>query len=278
MPLILLLLGIVTTIAGAILVASGLTVRDGTFAEAITPGTVAVIGGFLLIGMGLAVRELRRIERALVMRPMPLTSGGGDANTSESAEPSVRLPFPTKHKTGLPAADVRSKPVSADEIAAESPVKFPTLPEHAEHSPTAEEESVEVKQSVAASVSRGANWASPARAGPRFDIKPRAASDATRVSGLTTFLSGKSRRDSRPASVHVAAPLPQAAGKPAQAPELEFPAAARPAGTVSVLKSGVVEGMAYTLYSDGSIEAQLPQGTLRFGSITALREHIDSGA
>ena len=33
--------------------------------------------------------------------------------------------------------------------------------------------------------------------------------------------------------------------------------------------------MAYTLYSDGSIEAQLPQGTLRFGSITALRDHIE---
>jgi hypothetical protein len=45
---------------------------------------------------------------------------------------------------------------------------------------------------------------------------------------------------------------------------------------VSVLKSGVVEGMAYTLYSDGSIEAQLPQGTLRFGSMSALRNHIEN--
>jgi hypothetical protein len=45
-----------------------------------------------------------------------------------------------------------------------------------------------------------------------------------------------------------------------------------------VLKSGVVEGMAYTLYSDGSIEAQLPQGTLRFGSIGALRSHIENSA
>jgi hypothetical protein len=50
------------------------------------------------------------------------------------------------------------------------------------------------------------------------------------------------------------------------------------AGPVSVLKSGVVEGMAYTLYSDGSIEAQLPQGRLRFGSITELRHHIESDA
>ena len=47
---------------------------------------------------------------------------------------------------------------------------------------------------------------------------------------------------------------------------------------VSVLKSGVVDGMAYTLYSDGSIEAQLPQGTLRFGSITELRNHIEQSA
>jgi len=44
---------------------------------------------------------------------------------------------------------------------------------------------------------------------------------------------------------------------------------------ISILKSGVVDGMAYTLYSDGSIEAQLPQGTLRFGSISELRAHIE---
>ena len=50
------------------------------------------------------------------------------------------------------------------------------------------------------------------------------------------------------------------------------------AATASVLKSGVVNGMPYTLYSDGSIEAQLPEGTLRFGSITELRNHIEQSA
>jgi hypothetical protein len=44
---------------------------------------------------------------------------------------------------------------------------------------------------------------------------------------------------------------------------------------ISILKSGIVDGMAYTLYSDGSIEAQLPQGRLRFGSISELRAHIE---
>jgi hypothetical protein len=45
--------------------------------------------------------------------------------------------------------------------------------------------------------------------------------------------------------------------------------------TVAILKSGVVDGMGYTLYVDGSIEAELPQGTLRFASINELRSHLE---
>ena len=44
---------------------------------------------------------------------------------------------------------------------------------------------------------------------------------------------------------------------------------------VTILKSGVVDGMAYSLYSDGSIEAQLPEGMMRFASIDELRAHLD---
>jgi hypothetical protein len=43
----------------------------------------------------------------------------------------------------------------------------------------------------------------------------------------------------------------------------------------SVLKSGVIDEMAYTLFTDGSIEAQMPDGTMRFGSIEELRRHLD---
>jgi hypothetical protein len=76
------------------------------------------------------------------------------------------------------------------------------------------------------------------------------------------------------------APGASPAGEGAQQnePPREAPVAAAlddASENVSVLKSGVVDGMAYTLYSDGSIEAQLPQGTLRFGSITELRNHIE---
>ena len=47
---------------------------------------------------------------------------------------------------------------------------------------------------------------------------------------------------------------------------------------VSVLRSGVLDDMSYTLYSDGSIEAQLPEGILRFGSIAELRNYLEQNA
>lgn len=46
-----------------------------------------------------------------------------------------------------------------------------------------------------------------------------------------------------------------------------------PAGE-TVVKSGVIGGMAYTLYADGSIEAELPIGTVRFASIAELQDHV----
>ena len=61
-------------------------------------------------------------------------------------------------------------------------------------------------------------------------------------------------------------------------PRRAEPAAAPEPRTAAILKSGVVDGMAYTLYADGSIEAKLPQGTVRFGSIAELRTHIESNS
>jgi hypothetical protein len=43
----------------------------------------------------------------------------------------------------------------------------------------------------------------------------------------------------------------------------------------SVLKAGVIDGMAYTLYTDGTIDAQLSEGTIRFSSIDVLRDHLE---
>jgi len=69
-------------------------------------------------------------------------------------------------------------------------------------------------------------------------------------------------------------PEPEYQDEPRQtfAPREEAPPEHTP---VAVLKSGVVDGMGYTLYVDGSIEAELPDGTLRFASINELRAHLE---
>jgi hypothetical protein len=69
--------------------------------------------------------------------------------------------------------------------------------------------------------------------------------------------------------------MPPATAEPEARDEL---AGNEPQRGVAVLKSGVVDGMSYTLYVDGSIEAELPQGTLRFASINELRAHLEKNS
>jgi hypothetical protein len=75
-----------------------------------------------------------------------------------------------------------------------------------------------------------------------------------------------------------APPPPRRARTPSAYADANGAAAVPPreaAPQVTVLKSGVVDGMAYSLYSDGSIEAQMPEGMMRFASIDELRAHLD---
>lgn len=72
-------------------------------------------------------------------------------------------------------------------------------------------------------------------------------------------------------------PPPPAADDEQETPEPvreRFPRRAD-ASSVTIVKSGVVDSMAYSLYSDGSIEAQMPEGMVRFASIDELRAHLD---
>ncbi len=81
-----------------------------------------------------------------------------------------------------------------------------------------------------------------------------------------------------PRAVAAAPPAagPLAAGPPSPAAFSPSLAPVRgEARPLSILKSGVIEEMAYTLFSDGSIEAQMPDGTMRFSSVDALRHHLE---
>jgi hypothetical protein len=72
---------------------------------------------------------------------------------------------------------------------------------------------------------------------------------------------------------------PRAPARP-QPPDLNRPqdagrARASSDASATVVRSGIIHGMAYTLYADGSIEAELPIGTVRFASIDELQDHVN---
>jgi hypothetical protein len=299
MSALLLLLGVVTTAAGLAVVAAGVTIHDGIFGgEVLTPGTIAAVGGLLLVGMGLAVRGLRRIEHLLAIRPPPRAS-----ISSEPASPPIpevrdmppRVPFPSKPRTATAQQPAEAVPDAAATVAEHAALEnlratFPTWArlDNASGSATADRSTSSATAGESRGedpdlVGRGGNGVGPARALPQLEPKIRLAGSPGRPKARVpnAFWPVGSRRDSQAAAAQVAMPLPSPTvpspfteAIPGATPASGERAAAAP----SILKSGVVEGMAYTLFSDGSIEAQLPHGTVRFGSITELRAHIENNS
>ena len=308
----LLILGAVIAAAGVVLIGPGLPFGGRDYdASIVTPGAVAIVGGLILIGLALAVRVLGRIEKALAARPLPHPVLQEEAAAPAAEEPAAaapaRIPFPPKPVTGpapLPEPAVATPRVLPEDAALERlREKFPTLV-RLENAPVVEDADVslspkpsvrsdEVVTEANSAVARQTNGATPPRIEPRLEVQARPASRPAQAKNFEAFWPKKQRPGQEvpaPAAEQPAAqqPLPVEPvltpepvqfqfREPAPEPRPVAPAPEAPT-TISVLKSGVVDGMAYTLYSDGSIEAQLPQGMLRFGSITELRNHIEQSA
>jgi hypothetical protein len=300
MYLLLLMFGVVLTAAGTLLAASGVSIHERVFdATTVTPGVVAAVGGLLLIGLGLALRVLRRIEHALEARPMPRAARRGEAfePTAATEPPSepARIPFPPKlHHPQRATGATAAPPKLADErrlggLTKKFSEKLPAMPPDMtrfESTRGVEEADLSVSQKVppledevigevtTARLGRRRNGATPTRITQRLEVSARAAITSERPKGPEFD------------SLWPDGPRPMRAAAPVAGPEqdndsaLDAPPPVAPdeVSEVAILKSGVVDGMAYTLYSDGSIKAELPQGTLRFGSITELRSHIQQGS
>lgn len=292
MYLLLLVFGGVLSAAGIVLAAAGVSLHDRTFDTTIvTPGVVAVVGGFLLIGLGLALRVLQRIEQALALRQVaPADSSREPAQIPLPKLASHPLTVPpavsaeekrVENLPGQPPALVRletARVVEETELSL-SPAAVPPLPTSVD---------IAVAEAEKARTAKQKNGAVPGRLAPRLDVNLRSPGATGRPAGP----SFDALWPKGPRPIRAAPPEPaQAAAVPVAEPEASVEPATEPVQTlapdaaaapssepVSVLKSGVVDGMAYTLYSDGSIEAQLPQGMLRFGSITELRNHIEQSA
>ena len=102
-------------------------------------------------------------------------------------------------------------------------------------------------------------WPEPERA--RGDQLRRRASEASIAEDRAAA--------TEPASAPTSAAAPATAAEPPQAEAQDKQA------EVTLLKRGEVDGMAYSLYSDGSMEAQMPEGMMRFASIEELRSYLD---
>jgi hypothetical protein len=80
------------------------------------------------------------------------------------------------------------------------------------------------------------------------------------------------------AEPHAVAPPPpvRPAPRPAPPPAQKSGAPQNGTAATTVYRSGVIDGMAYTLFMDGSIEAELPDGRVRFGTIDELQKYLVS--
>ncbi len=315
MSVFLLLLGVVTTAAGLALVASGATtdtdiITPGTITAVgglLLVGIGLVVRELQRIEQALHPAHPGEAPAVAAAEPPARIPFPPKPKTNSQPEPLVADTAPASPAAQSVPADPPSPPAAPSPAAPPAPAatedgaferlraKFPTLarlengtvvdrtevPVVTQPPAPAEGNVGEVKKAAAVAGGR-TNGAAPARVAPRLDTKTRpAAPDRAKTSVFNAFWPAAPRRDASTAPTHVAAPAPPPPSEPAAVRGTAHdssPAAGDAGAPVSALKSGVVEGMAYTLYSDGSIEAQLPQGKLRFGSITALRNHIERGA
>jgi hypothetical protein len=271
----LLLAGTLVFCAGVLAILFGIPVKEFSFGNTmILCGTVVSSTGLILIGLGILSREVKQLSRRLGGAPR----GVEEAEVAEIVVAEVPPPAPV-----MPDAPPRPGPRTPangdflfprDEPAANTPpeneFEFP-LPERAPFPPRPErtEPAAEKPRRDFLFSSRRRKEATPdaaeAESAPRREeelFEPPWA-QAERPAAPEDDLTGEPRHPLRPR-------------RPFTPPSRrEEPPRREPQPEVTVVKSGVVDAMAYSLYSDGSIEAQLPEGTVRFESIDELRAHLD---
>jgi hypothetical protein len=306
MPAILYGIGAFALFAGLVMIGFGIPINEFSFGNTlISAGTTAVVGGLILFGLGIVAGQLRRVAEALAAGPSAGLVQPNDAFENTGPPPATpsqgRMALPSRpkgepHPAELGAVSPASVGMPFDARAAES--LAPNLRNPDQATAAIEDEiALSLHQSLAPAVQPGADLgglgrqsAAPAPGGSSIAAKnrdagwrsagpstPAPASPPARSFPNANFdamwpaevklqkgpAAGEPVMDARPG-----APLREASPPPPKRAEPEKPRA------VAILKSGIVDGMGYTLYVDGSIEAELPQGTLRFASINELRSHI----
>ena len=271
---VLLVAGIGVFVAGLVVVAFGIPVKEFSFGDTlIVSGAVVSCTGLIMISLSVVVRELRVIAQGL--RSGSIVVDRGD---------DLRVPASLVPESGKDVADGHPQPSNRAQTAGGSgadPAVTPSIPSPP---PWQTEVSTRERPEARSAAATGVALSEPSSDTPS-PPKPRR-------NLLFSSSLRKERERAAAGSSDLTAPgiSPLAPATHTPDPEVSPPASfddawprserSRPepdqnASAVRVLKSGVVDGMAYSLYSDGSIEAQMPEGMRRFASIDQLRAHLD---
>ena len=247
--------GIGSVLAGLLVILYGIPIREFGFGNTlILIGVLGVCTGMILLALSAVVAELKVIARRLT---------------------DTRVPSEARSRPILPSAPEPPQP-------AESPTA--TAPPVA---PLAMQDDIPPRDAPPPEVAptEGAPAAPPAR--PKRNLlfeltlrKDRAPGEPPPANFEDAWPKVDRARngDVPPQRRSPRAPLGSPEANAGAAPERSAPPPSPPGEAqpgVTVLKSGVVDGMAYSLYSDGSIEAQMPEGLMRFASLDELTAHID---
>lgn len=287
--ILLLVAGIVFLLAGAASIIVGVPVKEFSFGNTlILSGVIGFCTGALLLGLSAVIRELRSIgaglgtedietsvtrapERTTFSQP-PAAGADSDAlfpgDRSEPSAPPQPL-SPAAEPAGVmpwqeeAAARDRLRQRAAAPLEIKPPPPPPSAPLDTS-SPEPEDEQTPPKR-------RNLLFASSRRERERAAQAGGEAPSGDLLGGAARNFEDAWPRKRSAAGGDETPPPPERSGllEPTPAPRSEE------MQQVTVLKSGVVDGMAYSLYSDGSIEAQMPEGMMRFESIDELREHLE---
>jgi hypothetical protein len=268
--------GIGLVLAGLLAIGFGIQVKEFSVGTTLIEcGVIGTCTGAIMLGLWMAVRELKNIARRL---------GAGDVTVRPVLPPGI---------AAVPAGDgaVLAAESAADPGAVSAP---PSLPPWKDESASPRSNAAsEAEAAPAVKPKRNLLFSSTSR-------KERERAQARTSEPLPMDLLSADLRpnppavpaepdDAPPASFDDAWPKPDRP-RPGDVPPQRRPPSRPPSAfaeangaaaqtgevpAVTVLKSGVVDGMAYSLYSDGSIEAQMPEGMMRFASIDELRSHLD---
>jgi hypothetical protein len=280
--------GALAILVGLVTIGIGIPVKEFSFGNTlIVAGTVGICTGLILLGLSVVASELRILTRRLAGGARPAdprarqtlpafpAAAPGEAGPAFSRE---QPPSIAPHVEPVMPPPIGAAPWQGDAAQAEPPAVEPPPPAPVQKPRRNLMYETNMRKERPPSRSPDAAPADLRAQPPAVPPAPEAGAappanfedawpKSDRAKGAEV---PPQRRASR-----LSPSSPPAESNAGAAAERTAPARTEEQPGVTVLKSGVVDGMAYSLYSDGSIEAQMPEGMMRFASIDELRAHLD---